>query len=195
MRIHVTRLSDYQWLCSLGSDQHGLGGSLACAGKMLFVRSWCNVTALNFEKWHPRGPVCAPSWQKRVQSTFSIASGHGLATIGDELVACDTHGDRLLFFSSGGSFLRSVGSRGTAPGQFIDPIGVAVAHGRLYVAERRGKRVQVMSLKGESLQVLPTPNKGRPIGIAADPERVRLYVITEFDAGRSTGGLHIYAAA
>ena len=49
------------------------------------------------------------------------------------------------------------------PGEFDCPFGVAVAHGRLYVSERRGQRIQVLSLDGEPLQVIESPD-GRPLG-------------------------------
>ena len=44
---------------------------------------------------------------------------------------------------------------GSAPGEFAEPVGVCVGHGKLYVSEARGRRIQVLTLEGKPLQVLP----------------------------------------
>ena len=49
---------------------------------------------------------------------------------------------------------RADATAGAAPGEFTAPTGVAVAHGRLYVSELVGRRVQVLTLEGAPLQVL-----------------------------------------
>ena len=47
------------------------------------------------------------------------------------------------------------------PGEFLCPYGVAVAHGRLYVSEERGRRIQVLGLPdGAPLQVIKSPDGG-----------------------------------
>ena len=51
---------------------------------------------------------------------------------------------------------------GSTPGHFLNPVGVAV-HGvgeaaRLFVSEWVGRRIQVLSLDGASLQVAPNMN-------------------------------------
>jgi len=47
------------------------------------------------------------------------------------------------------------------PGEFNCPYGVAVAHGRLYVSEERGRRIQVLGLPdGAPLQVIKSPDGG-----------------------------------
>ena len=57
--------------------------------------------------------------------------------------------------------------RGHLPGQFLQPVGVSLAHGRLYVCEGEGRRLQVLSLHGESLQVLQMPGRPRLSGVCA----------------------------
>jgi len=60
---------------------------------------------------------------------------------------------------------------GDAPGEFQEPCGVALSDELLLVAERAGKRVQVLTKKGEPLQVLSLGGyRGGPI--CADAFRV-----------------------
>ena len=67
----------------------------------------------------------------------------------------------LVFRQSDGASVRRIGRAdyepGTAPGEFNSPIGIAAAHGRLYVSEHLGRRIQVLSVDGSPLQVVPTP--------------------------------------
>lgn len=48
----------------------------------------------------------------------------------------------------------SWGGAGTADGQFEDPIGIAVAEGKVYVADARNHRVQVFNLNGKFLAAI-----------------------------------------
>ena len=52
-------------------------------------------------------------------------------------------------------FRRAIGRRGVAPGCFMRPHGVAVVRGSLVVSEWAGGRLQVLTLDGVPLQVLP----------------------------------------
>ena len=61
---------------------------------------------------------------------------------------------------------------GTAPGELKAPAGVAVGHGRLYVSESCGCRIQVLTLEGVPLQVLDSPNGRELGGICVDGNRV-----------------------
>lgn len=64
---------------------------------------------------------------------------------GDILVADHDH-DRVCMFSSDGSTLiRTFGSEGAGPGEFIYPIGLALHSGLLYVLDEGTARVQVFS--------------------------------------------------
>ena len=61
---------------------------------------------------------------------------------------------------------------GTAAGEFNAPIGVAVAHRCLFVAEGEGRRIQVLSLEGKPLQVVDSPD-GTELGdVCADGDCV-----------------------
>ncbi|HVC36852.1 MAG TPA: NHL repeat-containing protein [Gammaproteobacteria bacterium] len=65
----------------------------------------------------------------------------------------------------------SWGGAGTAPGQFQDPIGIAVAQGKIFVADARNHRIQVFDRSGQFLSVIGHPGTGlgglgRPMNIA-----------------------------
>ena len=61
---------------------------------------------------------------------------------------------------------------GSAPGEFDEPCGVAIGHGRLYVSEQRGRRIQVLTLEGEPLHVVASPD-GQPLGgLCVDDDRL-----------------------
>ena len=53
-------------------------------------------------------------------------------------------GDRLVFYTRDGKFVKSFGSHGQKPGEFIGPHGLAYdSQGRLFVADRSNNRIQI----------------------------------------------------
>lgn len=61
---------------------------------------------------------------------------------------------------------------GSAAGEFNEPYGVAIGHGRLYVSEEEGQRIQALTLEGEPLHVVASHN-GNPFGgLCVDGDRV-----------------------
>ena len=77
-----------------------------------------------------------------------------------ELFVADQGNHRLSIFSPGaegfldveGASVRTLGSHGTAPGQFVNPAGLAIAVGHLIVGEKT--RVQVLTIDGAPRQVI-----------------------------------------
>ena len=98
------------------------------------------------------------------------SSGVYLACSEGELFVADRANHRLQVFSTEGSLLRIIGQRGTAPGCFRRIRGVAVHRRKIFTAEC--ERVQVLSLAGEPLQVLPLPGSSALVGICADDAHV-----------------------
>jgi sugar lactone lactonase YvrE len=61
-----------------------------------------------------------------------------------EVLVTDTGNKRVQVFDERGTFKRAVGTEGTAPGQFREPVGIAVdREGRVYVADTWNQRIQV----------------------------------------------------
>ena len=95
----------------------------------------------------------------------------------DELFVADMLNDRVHVFallashvcnlqSGRARCLRVIGGAGRHPGRFKQPRCLAMHFGRLLVAEH--SRVQVLSLKGVPLQVLPVPGCMAICGPASD---------------------------
>ena len=61
--------------------------------------------------------------------------------------AKDTH-QLVVHDGDTGAFVRTVGTRGAAPGEFDRPNGIAVFADRVFVVERDNRRVQVLALPG-----------------------------------------------
>ena len=85
----------------------------------------------------------------------------GLTVHGFELIVCDRGAHRLRVLSFSGEAVRDIGSEGRRPGEFKEPTSCIVAHGRLFTAEAAGARLQVLTMAGEPLQVLPMPTANR----------------------------------
>jgi hypothetical protein len=75
-------------------------------------------------------------------------------------IACDGHAVYVLdsadadikVFAKDGSFRRSIGRKGSGPGEFRLPGDLDVLEGRLYVADCGNRRVQVLSGEGSYLE-------------------------------------------
>ena len=100
----------------------------------------------------------------------STSSGIYIATYEAELFIADRSNYRLQVLGLDGTFRRSIGRRGTAPGSFRRLRGVAASAGRIFTAEC--ERVQVLALDGKPLQVLPLPGSTALVGISADDANV-----------------------
>lgn len=77
---------------------------------------------------------------------------------------------RLAVFDRQGRLVWQVNRRGSEPGAFHLPHGIAVdARGNIYVADRRNARVQVFSERGQLQRVISGPSVGRPFGVDVGP--------------------------
>lgn len=76
---------------------------------------------------------------------------------------------RLAVFDTQGRLVWQVDMRGSDPGEFHLPHGIAAdAQGNIYAADRRNARVQVFSEQGQLQRVISGPYVGRPFGVDVD---------------------------
>ncbi|MED5376577.1 MAG: peptidyl-alpha-hydroxyglycine alpha-amidating lyase family protein [Acidobacteriota bacterium] len=108
---------------------------------------------------------------------FNGPSDVAVADNGDIFVG-DGHGDdtnnRVMKFASDGSFLKTWGQTGYAPGEFRNLHALAIdSTGRLFVGDRSNNRVQIFDQEGNVLAVWT--QFGRPSGVSFDTHG-RIYV-------------------
>ena len=66
-----------------------------------------------------------------------------------EVFVADNGSHHVAVFSQDGELIRTIGSQGTGPGQFIGPTGVAISpDGELYVSDGSNGQVQVLTPQG-----------------------------------------------
>lgn len=109
--------------------------------------------------------------------TFNQPSDVAVAPSGDVFVA-DGHDEnsnaRIVKFSKEGRFVKAWGRRGSSPGEFDTPHGLAFdSRGRLFVADRGNNRIQIFDQEGAFLE--EWKQFSRPSGIYIDRNDV-LYV-------------------
>jgi peptidylamidoglycolate lyase len=74
---------------------------------------------------------------------------------------------RVAKFAADGRFVLAWGEKGTGPGQFDLPHGIALdRRGRVYVADRGNARVQIFDPSGHFLAEWKGPGYGRPFDVA-----------------------------
>jgi streptogramin lyase len=96
---------------------------------------------------------------------------------GDIFVADGHGGDsnaRIVKFSKDGKFIKTWGTKGSAPGEFDTPHALAMdSKGRLFVGDRGNSRIQIFDQDGNFLE--EWRQFGRPSGIYIDRKDV-MYV-------------------
>jgi len=106
--------------------------------------------------YQPNDVVVAPN------GDIFVSEGHGGAN------------DRILKFSKDGKFIKSMGKKGSGPGEFNGPHALAFdSKGRLVVGDRGNNRIQIVDQDGKFIS--ETAEFGRPSGVWVDKNDV-LYV-------------------
>jgi len=125
-------------------------------------------------KFSPDGKVLMTLGTPGVAGTdathFNAPSDVVVAANGDIFVA-DGHGDatnaRIVKFTKDGKFVAAWGHKGSGPGEFDTPHGLAMdSAGRLFVADRMNNRIQIFDQNGKLLA--EWKQFGRPSGIFID---------------------------
>jgi peptidylamidoglycolate lyase len=119
------------------------------------------------------------------QDAFNGPADVVVAANGDAFVADgESTNTRVVKLSRNGKFIKAWGTKGTGPGEFQVPHNIVIdSQGRLYVADRTNKRVQVFDQDGKFLSQMT--QVGAPYGMAMGTDDV-LYVVD--GAGAETDG-------
>ena len=90
---------------------------------------------------------------------------------GDFYISDGYGNSRVAKFDAEGKFLFDWGTKGSRPGEFDLPHGIALdRQGRVYVADRSNSRVQVFDESGKFLAEWKSAEIGRPWDVAADAD-------------------------
>ena len=101
------------------------------------------------------------------QDLFDGPSGVLVAPNGDIFVTDGYRNSRIVKFSKDGKFLKIIGgAKSSEPGQFDLPHAVVLdSKGRLVVADRNNKRVQILDQDGKFIEQWPDLDLFRPSGL------------------------------
>jgi hypothetical protein len=123
-------------------------------------------------------------------TTFKVKDGRpgGVAAIGAELFVTDVINDRIQVLDRGtGNLLRTFGSKGQEPGQFLMPNAIAAdPDGNLYVSDLMNFRFQKLDRNGKCLLSVGGAGDSygkfaRPRGIAVGPDGVIFVVESQYN--------------
>jgi len=123
--------------------------------------------------------------------TFNGPSDVLVAPNGDIFVA-DGHGGetnaRIVKLTKDGKFIKAWGKKGSGPGEFDTPHGLAMdAAGRLFVADRGNSRIQIFDQNGKFLE--EWRQFGRPSGIFINKKDV-IYVSDSTSTDKTNPGFN-----
>jgi sugar lactone lactonase YvrE len=144
-------------------------------------------------KFNPVGELLMTLGTKGIsgdgRDTFNQPSDVLVAPDGTIFVA-DGHGadgnNRIVKFSSDGSFISAWGATGAGSGEFRDPHALAMdSQGRLFVGDRGNSRIQIFDQEGKHLATWT--QFGRPSGLFIDENDVLYSADSESNAMRNPG--------
>jgi hypothetical protein len=154
-------------------------------------------------KFSPTGELLMTLGTKGVAGegpdTFTRPSDVLVAPNGDIFVV-DGHGEdagnRVVKFSSDGTFIKQWGEPGEADGQFRDPHALAMdSQGRLFVGDRANSRIQIFDQDGN--HIATWSQFGRPSGLYIDSNDMLYAADSESNDRRNPGvkrGIYIGSA-
>ena len=123
-------------------------------GKLLLTLGRAGGSRDSLFFWQPNDILVAPNGDIFVAEGHSSAAGAGA---------------RILKFSSKGLLIKTIGKRGTGPGELDQPHALAMdSRGRLFVGDRSNNRILIMDQEGNVLA--DWPQFSRPSGIYIDKD-------------------------
>ncbi len=110
-------------------------------------------------------------------SHFNLPTDVAVLPDGSFYVSDGYANSRVVKFSSSGQFQFQWGTKGSEPGQFDLPHGIAIdGEGRVFVADRSNSRVQVFDARGRFVTEWKNSVLGRPYAVAIG-EDAKAYII------------------
>ena len=94
----------------------------------------------------------------------------------EELYVADCKRNVVVVFDFGGRLKRTIGRTGQGPGEFLQPVDVDIAAGRLYVLEAGNYRVSILNTNGEYLASFKVGPLSADQRIAVSPDGKRIYL-------------------
>ena len=92
---------------------------------------------------------------------------------GSLVIADGLRNARVVKLDKTGTFIKAWGARGNGPGQFAGPHGIEAAKsGRVYVADRGNRRLQIFDAEGRHLDTWPNLRFPNHIMVTADEQSV-----------------------
>jgi len=97
------------------------------------------------------------TWEGEKPDEACLAMAVALAYDADHIYVADAEDCAIKVFSKKGRFEAAIGRKGLGPGEFSFPSGVAVLGGRLFVADKLNRRIQVLELSGRYTRGFAVP--------------------------------------
>lgn len=122
-------------------------------------------------KYSPGGRLLLTLGERRVSGSdrthFNLPTDVAVLPDDSFYVSDGYQNSRVVKFSAGGRYQFEWGKKGSGPGEFDLPHGIALdASGRVYVADRSNARVQVFTASGKFIQQWKADDLGRPYSVA-----------------------------
>src|ERR1035437_4075170 len=106
--------------------------------RLLFCSLFLTVPALAFDSIQLKKTIPAPAALKSSALTAIAADPTGRLWVTDPI------NHQVHLFSKEGDYVQSLGKRGSGPGEFLAPHGIAVGpDGLIYVADSGNQRIQI----------------------------------------------------
>jgi DNA-binding beta-propeller fold protein YncE len=107
------------------------------------------------------------------ESRLIRPTGMAMDRASARLYVTDTLRHQVMVFTLNGTLLRSIGGRGTGPGEFNYPTALTLSGGKIFVVDAMNFRVQTLTADGKFVSSFgvhgdQTGTLNRPKGIAAD---------------------------